>query len=414
VRDGVSSDTLEQVVKAVEQDTPPSATVSVSPDTVDEGSSATLRVDGSDADNDKISRYQLDIGDDGSIEVDQSREIGVSREFGTPGSVTVAGRVRAGGAWSEWDRDELVVRDLVSLLGELQDNMSDAGVGGEVRVYTVGRELLDSDVTGSGGRYELLVPKDIGDVFIQARQVEAGEPVGFVRTVEYGVGDGEQQGVGVIRSVDYSNMMGLMPSEFREFMNDINIEPSGGLTKWVTAETAPAGYDGPYFEGVESVICNLEGNDKLSDSQIGTIQDIVTAYLPGLMNLESVSQSILDEAFVGGTSGYIQVGADSTVSGGEASYSSQDDIVQSGDVVFNPNIFFASEERVERGVLVELATGAGFREVQGNFPSIFYAGDNDIFEPSKIDVKASEIIYEEYFRPGTPLDRLLQTEFYSQ
>ncbi|MCH8945475.1 MAG: hypothetical protein IIA85_00960 [Nanoarchaeota archaeon] len=138
------------------------------------------------------------------------------------------------------------IANLTDIIGQLQDNETDLGKPGFVKVYSLEKVLLKEVETDVSGNFSLRIPNPVSGYFLQARILENNNWNSYIRTREFN--NGEDKENLIIRSVPYDNLAEnqITPEQFKAHMSEI--QPIGYIRKWdLVGETSNP------FQGIEIV-----------------------------------------------------------------------------------------------------------------------------------------------------------------
>jgi hypothetical protein len=111
--------------------------------------------------------------------------------------------------------------------GQLQDNETDTGKSGIVRVYNAyDNKFLKEALTDENGNFNLSLDNNYLNIILQARMIKDNQPASYIRTMEIPTIDASNL---VVRAIPYDELkeMGITPEQFRDFVEEMSFSDKG-------------------------------------------------------------------------------------------------------------------------------------------------------------------------------------------
>ncbi len=383
--------------------------------------------------NDDIVEYRVSIdkGDDGTIDevISQPTPINTTRNFNYVGNIKMSGQVTD--SQNAVDKKEQLItlsnppvdNDFLDVEGHLQDNETDTGKTGKVKIYdSLENYIGETETIDSSGHFvfhsDTIKSKDLTNVIIKAITGTETSPTSYVRKITANVDSASEPDVSLsqpIRAVPYPTF--CSNDNFKTFVEQINIFTEG-LRKW----------DLNQLKGIEILSSYPDYSSSFTNQQ----QDKIASKIKDSINIEKfVEGKQLDN--------YIQRdGQDGgTIHYGDSFTNGVDDgwvIVVPNDSLGGGRTFFEPTSTINK-VWIEIDPdyvtdinpvtthefGHAFIARGGSDPNghtnaisgnlTIMTASQDRNTPGVADEKAAKVIYEDTYQVGEVLDNILGTNF---
>ena len=313
------------------------------------------------------------------------------------------------------------VEDYLDVEGWLQDNETDTGKQGTIKIYDSLKNSIGETTTDSSGHFvfhsDSKKATDLSQIIIQARSGTYPSWTSYVKTLNASVNSASEPDVTVnpIRVVAYPNF--CSNADFKTFMNQIN-----------ASYTGVRGFDLSQLEGIEIIdVDPLGSGSNFSSTQqdilADKIQDIndIRIYVEGRnLNVQKDSGSLYTKHYsttsvpdqITPDPGWIIV-APKNIGGGQTSFFWDFDLGKIKRARIDLGVVNDTTPTHEFGHAFIAANPDynGHSSILLNPLTIMTVDNLKLPPPGVADVKAAHIIYEDTYKTGEGLDDILGTTF---